>query len=709
MIGASGRLLKGTMYGAYHPDRPHKSFGHATGIKGLVTIFSSFNKERGLSETPKNRPRTDKNIRDALKLIDLQDITLEELADNPELAEGSELITRNLEVYEALRNAIDNYKQQLSSLLYGDSIALQTLESVRVDGDPGRKLLGWFEEHFKENPNAPIGLQIAYESLIDSTVHLSENEEKNYLRGLLAYKRTHTFIKTAPALRGMKEDIEAYEALPAEHPLYGKLPHIAQARITLQDVQDKSELSIQEYSNLLEQTDLVNFRAAMNALSIEQYGADFYTALRKFEFVVLAKDGAWRADATTDSAPMKRLKQHLYGAKIGVEHQSDTDDNKRALLSDVYFKAIMDGEIMVQLLGSPDSYLKSRPVKEFQQIVERVVVAYRKACLLDKKLESHKAAQQGQAINFDPENVGDALKDWKPVLPFATEKERYRPVEHFPAATKLGLKEVARRLSDGFLAIKDNRNSPNELIKTNSYDLSRQTSEGFVGAGLYQEKITDVWLAAEQEVVAYVPNEQLEAGVVDRATKYLIHHLLVLKEGTHSSPHDIKQLVNRGYLSPVEIRKLGSFVELVGKLELPVMADNASSWSELRRQIDEVLFLDVFKASLGKDKKLLLESKRVIDIVASQPQQSGFMSVWVINPTRMSNWIAEGAPKCQISENPNEQWRNKLGQIMRNSNWPLVGCKEIASESWNVWNKISSHNRSLVAKQMIRLIDDLVR
>jgi hypothetical protein len=706
MIGASGVSLKGTMYATYNPERPNETFGHATGIQGLVRIFSEFNKERGLSLNPKPRPRTDSNIRAALKLIDLQDITLEELADNPELAEGSELITRNLEVYEALRNAIDNYKQQLSSLLYGDSIALQTLESVRVDGDPGRKLLGWFEEHFKENPNAPIGLQIAYESLIDSTVHLSENDERNYLRGLLAYKRTQTFIKTAPALRGMKEDIEAYEALSAEHPLSDKFPNIAKAEITLQSVQGKTELSIQEYSNLLEQTDLVNFRAAMNALSIEQYGADFYTALRKFEFVVLAKDGAWRADATTDSAPMKRLKQHLYGAKIGLEHQSDTDDNKRALLSDVYFKAIMDGEIMVQLLGSPDSYLKSRPVKEFQQIVERVVVAYRKACLLDKKLESHKAAQQGQAINFDPENVGDALKDWKPVLPFATESERYRPMEHFPAATKLGLKEVARRLSDGLLAIKDNRNSPNELIKTNSYDLSRQTSEGFVEAGLYQKKITDAWLAAEQEVAAYVPKEQLEAGVVDKATKYLIHPLLVLKEGTYSSP---QQLVNRRYLSPEENRKLGSFVELVDKLELPEMGDNASSWSELRRQIDEVLFLDVFKASLGKDKKLLLESKRVIDIVASQPLQSGFMSVWVINPTRMSNWIAEGAPKCQISENPNEEWRNKLGQIMFNSNWPLVGCEGIASESWNVWTKISSRNRSLVAKQMIKLIDGLVR
>ncbi|MFO0001198.1 MAG: hypothetical protein ACK559_08710, partial [bacterium] len=98
-----------------------------------------------------------------------------------------------------------------------------------MDGDPGRQFFGWFEEHFKENKNAPIGLQIAYESLIDSTVHLSENDEKNYLRGLLAYKRTHTFIKTAPALRGMKEDIEAYEDLPAEHPLYGKFPNIALA------------------------------------------------------------------------------------------------------------------------------------------------------------------------------------------------------------------------------------------------------------------------------------------------------------------------------------------------------------------------------------------------------------------------------------------------------------------------------------------------
>jgi hypothetical protein len=329
--------------------------------------------------------------------------------------------------------------------------------------------------------------------------------------------------------------------------------------------------------------------------------------------------------------------------------------------------------------------------------------------LLDKKLESHKAAQQGQSIDFDPENVGDALKDLKPVLPFAAKSERYRPVEHFPAATKLGLKEVARRLSDGFPAIKDNRNSPNELIKTNSYDLSRQTSEGFVEAGLYQEKRGDAWLAAEREVAAYVPKEQLEARVVDKATKYLIHPLLVLKEGTYSSPHDIKQLVNRRYLSPEENRKLRSFVELVDKLELPEMGDDASSWSELRRQIEGELFLDVFKASLGEDKKLLLESKRVIDIVASKAQQSGLMNVWVIDPMCMSKWIAEGAPKCQISENPNEEWRNKLGQIMFNSNWPLVGCKEIASESWNVWNKISSHNRSLVAKQMIRLIDDLVR
>jgi|GEM_PF-5965236 len=275
MIGASGRVLKGTMYATYNPERPNETFGHATGIQGLVRIFSEFNKERGLSLNPKPRPRTDNNIRAALKLIDLQDITLEELTENPELAEGSELFARNLEVYEALRTAISDYKQQLSSLLYGDSIALEILESIRVDGDPGRKFFGWFEEHFRENPNAPIGLQIAYQSLIDSTVHLSENDEKNYLRGLLAYKRTHTFIKTAPALRGMTEDIEAYEALPAAHPLYGQFPRIALAKTKLQSVQSRTELTIQEYSQLLEQTDLVKFRAAMNALSIEQYGADF--------------------------------------------------------------------------------------------------------------------------------------------------------------------------------------------------------------------------------------------------------------------------------------------------------------------------------------------------------------------------------------------------------------------------------------------------
>ncbi len=705
MVGASGRVLKGTMYGAYHPDRPHKSFGHATGIKGLVTIFSSFNKERGLSETPKPRPRTDKNIRDALKLIDLQDITLEELTENPQLAEQSELITRNLEVYEALRNAIDNYKQQLSSLLYGDSIALQTLDGVRVDGDPGRKLLGWFQEHFKENPNAPIGLQIAYQSLIDSTVHLSENEEKNYLRGLLAYKRTHTFIKTAPALIGMKEDIEAYEALSAEHQLSGKFPNIAQAKITLQKVQDKSEISIQEYSSLLEQTDLVNFRAAMNALSIEQYGADFYTALRKFKFVVLDKDGAWRADATTDSAPMNRLRQHLYGAKIGVEHQSDTDDKKRALLSDVDFRAIMDAEIMVQLLRSPDSYLNSRPVKEFERIVERVVVAYRKACLLDKKLESYKAAQQGQAIDFDPENVGDALKDWKPVLPFATESERYRPVEHFPAATELGLKEVARRLSDGFRAIQDNRNSPNNLIIENSYDLSRQANNGFVEAGLYQEKMRDAWLAAETEVARYKPVKDVE-NLVTKAIKYLSHPLLVVKPDRYSRPSDPDRLVLRRYLSPYEILGLESFVTTVENLEFPQLANHDSSWSELRKQVNEVLFLNVFKASL-KNGELLLESKQVIDIVQSKRVGSGTINIWALGPEKLSEWFNKRAKTCQLSEDPNEEWRNKLSEIMRNTNRRLGQYKGIAQESWEVWSKITVCGRALVATKMINLINDL--
>jgi hypothetical protein len=405
---------------------------------------------------------------------------------------------------------------------------------------------------------------------------------------------------------------------------------------------------------------------------------------------------------------MKRLKQHLYGAKIGVEHQSDKDEKKRAPLSDVDFRAIMDAEIMVQLLRSPDSYLNSRPVKEFELIVERVVVAYRKACLLDKKLESYKAAQQGQAIEFDPENVGEALEDWKPVLPFATESERYRPVEHFPAATELGLKEIARRLSDGFLAIKDNRNSPNNLITENSYDLSRQANNGFVEAGLYQEKIRDAWLAAEAEVARYKPVKEVE-DLVNKASKYLSHPLLVVKESTYSSPSDTDRLIRRRYLSPHEISGLESFVRTVDKFELPELAINNSSWSELRRQVNEVLFLNAFKASLNADKKLLLESKCVIDIVQSKRVGLGTINIWALDPKELSKWVTERAKTCQLSEDPNEDWRKKLGKIMHNTNWPHMGYNGIASESWKVHEKINQPGRSLIAKQMIRLIDDLVR
>jgi len=429
--------------------------------------------------------------------------------------------------------------------------------------------------------------------------------------------------------------------------------------------------------------------------------------LRKFEFVVLDKDGAWRADATTDSAPMKRLRQHLYGAKIGVEHQSDTDEKKRALLSDVDFRAIMDAEIVVQLLRSPDSYLNSRPVKEFERIVERVVVAYRKACLLDKKLESHKAAQQGQAIDFDPENVGDALKDWKPVLPFATESERYRPVEHFPAATELGLKEVARRLSDGFLAIQDNRNSPNNLINENSYDLSRQANNGFVEAGLYQEKMRDAWLAAEAEVGRYKPVKEFE-DLVNKASKYLSHPLLVVKPYRHWSHSDPDRLVLRRYLYPYEISGLESFVKTVDKFELPELAINDSSWSELRRQVNDVLFLNVFKADL-KNGKLLLESKQVIDIVQSKRVGLATINIWALDPKKLREWFTKRAKTCQLSEDPNEEWRNKLSKIMHNTNWPLGRYRGIAQESWDVWDKITGCDRALVAKQMINLINDLVR
>jgi hypothetical protein len=629
--GASGHVLKGVTYCAYDEQFPGTTTGFVSGKQAITKILEAFNSERiGVAKRSVVTERRNSALKDALSEINIEELTLNDFDANPRLARelGRNLITRNLEVYNELRSAIELCRANLARFAYGDELLLAKSQSLKVASDIGRTFFGWFESHFEENQNAPVGIKIAYLSLRDPDIELSQEDERRYIQGLLAYQRIHSFINKSSALGGFLKDLESYERLKADDPLRFD-PGIEQARRVLQGRMARSdqELTISEFGALLDNAAMVEFRREMNQRALAGYEAELSEALKKFEFVSF-EGGAWRDDALGDAVPMARLKQHLYGAKIGVVRSSDTVSDKRALLDNSDFRHIMRGQFLWRLIPEREKLLTARPVAEFKEMVEGIIVAYRKVKYLEQQLAKYQIERNDSSASFNLEDVGDALKDWKPVLPIG---RQYRPCEVWGEGEDSfkpeisDLREVSVRLRAVGTSLFPSSAAARPSKLGDKYRNARVSCDLYAAAGLYDPKMFDLWRGLERKVRGLKITSDLE-DKLNQATRLLINPIAKLLPWRaiaygQKTEDVVTRLLNQSYFTDQHERLLDSFLELRNLVDELSGCFNTSELAQIDQRIatlnlDRAVIYEVaFSQTQDGLKQIALSDKKFLDMV----------------------------------------------------------------------------------------------
>ncbi len=590
--GVSGQVLTGITYCAYDAQFPGTTTGYLSGKQAITSILEAFNPER-ISAEVRERVRTRRyaGVREALRRIHPEDLRLADLeADSSLTGElGSKLVARNLEVYQELRKAIEISQSQLTKLLYTGDVELRPAESLKVSSDVGRQFFGWFEEHFKENPNAPVGIQIAFARLRDHDITLTEVEEQRYIQGLVAYQRMNSFISKGTALSGLVKDLAEYDQLPVGDNLTLD-EGIERAREQLKEriANSGAELSITEFGSMLDQSSMVEFRREMNRRTLSTYGAEFVAALEGFKFVSLDGD-KWRQDALGDSVPMERLKRHLYGAKIGVLKASDPHEAKRALLSQSDFRHIMNAQFLTRLVTDPERFLCTKPIVDFRAMVEGVIVAGRKVKILEAELLKYQTTLDAGALAVTREDIGVALAVWKPVLPIGS---GYKPTEVWGAQMRefdlkvTDLREVAQRFRDGKGEILARRLGKKSGL-SEEYEKHRDAVDRYAEAGLYVPEMDELWHKLEHRVRDFRPVSELRE-LVDRASRLVVHPMVLMPSlGAVAAENDIHSTLRRTYISPAAEVALRKFLEIESEVTRVCTGFNSAKLSELRKRIDD--------------------------------------------------------------------------------------------------------------------------
>jgi hypothetical protein len=638
--GASGHVLKGVTFCAYDAEFSGTTTGYISGKQAITKIFEAFNSERvGVAKRSLVTEKRNKALKEALSELKLEDLRLDDLVANPGLASElkRQLLTRNLEVYRELRSAIELCRANLARFAYGDELLLAKSQSLKVASDVGRTFFGWFESHFEENENAPDGIKIAFLSLRDPDIELSPEDERRYIQGLLAYQRIHSFINKSSALGGLLKDLQAYELLKADDPLR-LAPRIEQARRLLQERMARSdqELTISEFGALLDDAAMIEFRREMNQRILDRYGAELSgaelsgaeltEALSHFEFVSF-ESGAWREDALGDAVPMARLKQHLYGAKIGVLRSSDTVSDKRALLANSDFRHIMNGQFLWRLIPEREKLLTAKSVPEFKEMVEGIIVAYRKAKYLEQQLAKYQGERKDGPVSFNRDSVGEALKDWKPVLPIGGQ---YRPCEVWGEGedsfnpTINDLREVSARLrSVGASLLRVSAPDTSKLGA--KYRDARVSCDSYAAAGLYDPKMFDLWRSLEKKVRALKTARDL-GDKLNRAASLLINPIAKLLPWRgapigQTTEERVNRLVNQDYFTNEHESQLDGFLGLESQVTNLGGGLNQAELALIGQRIDAlnldraVIYTVACSPNRAGFQKIALSSRRFIDMV----------------------------------------------------------------------------------------------
>ncbi len=689
--GASGHILKGLTYCAYAPDAPANSVGYFSKKQAITKIFEAFNPERMTADTQGQvRNRRGRALKEELKNITLTELENSETA----LAEiGSPLLARNMEVYRELRAAIEQCHERLSELVYGGEIVVSGLKSFKVSEDPGRQFFGWFEEHIKENKNVPRGIVLAYQSLKDPDIHLSDAEERNYVRGLLAYQRLHSYINKSVALGGLQKDLEEYAKLGVRDPLrLDEAVHQARTQIQQFAAEGSTEITLGEFARVLELSGMVAFRREMNQRLINIYGESLNSALDRFSFVSF-RDGKWREDALEDSVPMDRLKLHLYGAKIGGVDTS-RPEKKQAVLGQRDFRAIADYQFLTRLVSDREKFLTAMPITDFRAMVHGVVAADRKAAFLDQKLDEFRQTPKGAAAAFDKENVGDALKDWHPRLligryaPVEIEKERVWEVDQ----SALPMQEVGRRLVARSSLLIPYRHS---LRK--EFDKQRFEIENAVAAGLCTEESEDLLGKVQKAAGSLIPVEDHSAEI-ERAARLFAHPMVV------NSGFGINDVLKHRYMLQSELDLLRDFLRAESDIQAASIGGDASFAKNgaKARELNHARFLTGSIVGDTGGRRLSVSDRNFDSYAPRYHFQGEKVRVEYFKPAEVAHALSEIEGKfIKLDEIPNE-WFSRASQICSFKGRDALrraGLEVVDTPTFNAVRTLRSYANTYVSRE----------
>lgn len=429
--GASGHIITGMIYCAYDSNSPAGSIGFFSKRQAITRPFEAFNPDRFTEEKAKVvRKRREKSYLDILSGLALEDLERE-----PGIVSDSRspVLLRDFAVYRELQDAIQDYRRQHASILYGDDIKIASPRGLGVRTDAGGSFLGWFERQLEAGKDLPEGILVAYQSIKDPDVHLDAETERDYIRGLIAYQRVNSFISKDAALAGAASDLEEFEGLPSDDPLRLD-PRVAEAKRELQEiaVNPQGEIRVTDLGAILSKAGLSEFRSNMNRRTLERFREEYEQALAYFDFL-FTEHGHMLEDTLQGSVPMGRLSKTIYGARIGSSGLLTEKDERKPALGQQDFRHVLDGIFhKVVSRGDDARLLQSMPVKDFREMVEGAICAYRKAVYLDNCVGE-------SGINADRLDASTLPDDFQPVVPTG---RNLRPAETFLEIEKTSGKEV---------------------------------------------------------------------------------------------------------------------------------------------------------------------------------------------------------------------------------------------------------------------------
>lgn len=472
---------------------------------------------------------------------------LEDLLADPSLIEQikSPLVGRKLRVFKELEAEVTRLRNEVEGFLDDEGLAriASLLNRLQLQDDPSGMMDSYLQNQAKVG-KLPDAIQLAYDNLNHPLTELQPDEEAYLRRALLVYQVHHSFIAERVSVTPFLDDLTVWNDLPSEDPLKEQFAEqFAAIKPQLAAFAERQVLSLPEFSEFLTTAGLFEFRSQVNQRVWQTFQQEVRDTVTRFNKLLFrTKTGSWREDCITLSVP-ERIKSTFYGAKIGVETASKIDDPsaKRSTLTGDELRHIMFMSVNLDACPDDRRILRSTPIKNFRDRIDSIISAARKVDYLDMAWHHHQRSQAGRGLTttegFDPNNVGEGVKDWTPVLILG----RKTPGEHLEHQVGLSAQEIVNRVTARL-----------DLLPTQLRLEWKKHQEGLVreaSVNLYSDNRDESLLRRASKFIADLTPANEIGEDLERA-KEIGRCPLVYRLAGHSTP---EEWVSQKYFSAAEV------------------------------------------------------------------------------------------------------------------------------------------------------------